>query len=135
MASIRKDIHVEAPPETAWDALRDFGAVHQRVAPGFVVDTQCDGSDRVVTFASGAVARERLVTLDDDHRRLVYTVVDGPLGAAHHQASVEVFGDDDGRHAGCRLVWVTDVLPDRLADPIEGMMEQGAAAIARALQR
>jgi hypothetical protein len=132
MASIRKEITVRAEPATAWDALRDFGAVHERVAPGFVVESRCEGPDRIVTFASGAQARERLVTLDDERRRVVYTVVDGPLGAAHHQASVEVLEDDDGS-GGCRLIWITDVLPDRLAAPIDGMMEQGAAAIVRAL--
>jgi Polyketide cyclase / dehydrase and lipid transport len=86
MASIRKDIVVGAPAQLAWEALRDFGAVHQRVAPGFVVDAALDGRDRVVTFASGAQARERLVAVDDERRRLVYTVVEGPLGAVHHHA-------------------------------------------------
>lgn len=132
MASIRKEIHVRVAPADAWEALRDFGAVHERVAPGFVVDARCDGTDRVVTFASGGQARERLVSVDDEYRRLVYTVVDGPLGAAHHQASVEVL-DGPEWSGGCRLVWITDVLPDRLARAIDGMMEKGAAAIAGAL--
>lgn len=39
MASIRKEIHVDARPEKIWDALRDVGALHERVVPGFVVDT------------------------------------------------------------------------------------------------
>lgn len=132
MASIRKDIQVGAAPRDAWDALRDYGAVHERVAPGFVTDVGLDGDDRIVTFANGAVARERLVTVDDERRRLVYTVVDGPLGSTHHQATVEVLDAVEGS-AGCRLAWTTDVLPDHLAPVIDGMMEQGAAAIARAL--
>jgi len=119
MASIRKDIHVGAQPSEAWDALRDYGAVHERVAPGFVTGTQLDGADRIVTFAAGAVVRERLVTLDDDRRRLVYSAVDGPLGLSHHQASVEVLDADDGS-LGCRLVWTIDVLPDEAAAVIEG---------------
>ncbi len=134
MASVRKEISVGAVPADAWDALRDFGAVHERVAPGFVLDARVDGRDRVVTFAGGAQARERLVSADDDRRRLVYTVVDGPLGAAHHQASVEVLEPADGM-GGSRLVWITDVLPDGLAHSIDGMMERGAAAIAGALDR
>jgi hypothetical protein len=134
MASIRKDITVAAAPAAAWDALRDFGAVHERVAPGFVVDSRRDGADRIVTFASGTRARERLVALDDDRRRVVYTVIDGPLGADHHLASVQVLDAGDGS-GGSRLVWITDVLPDRLAAPIDRMMEQGAVAIARALDR
>lgn len=132
MASIRRDIQVGTAAQDAWDALRDYGAVHERVAPGFVTDVVLDGDDRIVTFANGAVARERLVTVDDEHRRLVYTVVDGPLGATHHQASVEVL-DAAEVSAGCRLVWTTDVLPDHLAPMIDGMMEKGGAAIARAL--
>jgi len=48
--------------------------------------------------------------VDDVNRRLVYTVVDGPLGAKHHQASVEVHADPaDPAHS--RVVWVTDVAP------------------------
>ena len=132
MTSIHKDIQLGTTPEKAWDALRDYGAVHQRVAPGFVTDAVLDGDDRIVTFVNGAVARERLVTVDDERRRLVYTVVDGPLGATHHQASVEVLDStEDG--TGCRLAWTTDVLPDDLGPVIDGMMEHGAAAIARAL--
>ena len=52
------------------------------------------------------------------------------LGATHHQASVEVHEVLDG---GCRLVWTTDVLPDDLAPLIDGLMDQGAVAIARTL--
>ena len=132
MASIHKHISVDLPARDAWDALRDYGAVHERVVPGFVVDTRLEGDDRVVTFASGARARERLVTLDDERRRLVYTVVDGPLGATHHQASVEVVDGDGG--AACTILWTTDVLPDRLAPAIDGLMDQGAAAMARTLR-
>ncbi len=133
MASIRKDFQVGAAPGVAWDALRDFGAVHQRVAPGFVTHTLMDGCDRIVTFVTGSVARERLVTIDDEHRRLVYSVVDSPLGAVHHQAAVEVIDAANGS-GGCRLVWTTDVLPDDLAPVIDGLMVQGVAAIERALR-
>src|SRR5580692_3558149 len=120
MASIRKDIQVGASAADAWQALRDYGAVHERVAPGFVVDTRLEGGDRVVTFVTGSTARERLVTMDDQRRRLVYTVVEGPLGALHHQASVEVLEVTDGS-AGCSLVWITDVLPDELAPVLAGL--------------
>lgn len=106
--------------------------MHARVAPGFVVATTLDGDDRIVTFANGAQAREKLVTCDDVQRRLVYAVVESGLGATHHQAAVEVH--DDGRPgAGCRLVWTTDVLPDDLAGVLDQSMDAGAAAITRAL--
>src|SRR5262245_25124269 len=131
MASIRKVIPVGASPEAAWDALADFQAVHERVAPGFVTGSRPEGEDRIVTFAPGGEAQERLVTADAAGRRLVYTVVRGPLGATHHPASVEVH--DIPGEGGSRLVWTTDVLPDALGPVIDGLMDQGAVAIARTL--
>jgi hypothetical protein len=130
MASIRKEIRIGADPATAWDAIRDFANVHERVAAGFVTATRLEGDERIVTFVTGTQARERLVDIDDDRRRLVYSVVESPLGLSHHQATVEVL---DGRDGGSRLLWTSDVLPDRLAPTIDAMMAQGASAIARTL--
>ena len=125
MASIIKEFHVDAAADAAWDALRDFGHVHERVARGFVTDTATDGDDRIVTFANGAVARERLVAADDEHRRLVYSVTESSFALTHHQASVEVVPNGEGS----TLRWITDVLPDAAAGPIGQMMDAGALAI------
>ena len=65
MASIHKEILIDASPDHVWDALRDFGALHTRLVPGFVTDTKLDGDARIVTFANGTVAREILVDCDD----------------------------------------------------------------------
>ncbi len=132
MASICKEFNVGTDPTTVWDALRDFGAVHQRVAAGFVTNSVADGNDRVVTFVNGAVVRERLIAADDDLRRLVYSVVESSFGLTHHQAAVEVTDDSEG---GLRVAWITDVLPDEAAAPIDAMMAAGAAAIAATLAR
>ncbi|HET6950737.1 MAG TPA: SRPBCC family protein [Acidimicrobiales bacterium] len=131
MASVRKDIDVGVAPQDVWAALRDFGAVHERVAPGFVTATDLHGDDRIVTFVSGAVVRERLVSADDRRRRLVYRVVESALGLTHHQASVEVVDPGPGA-TGCRVVWTTDLQPDDLAPVVSELMEHGAVAIARA---
>ncbi len=40
MASIHKDIPLDARPDDVWAAVRDFGAVHRRLVPGFVLDTR-----------------------------------------------------------------------------------------------
>jgi uncharacterized protein YndB with AHSA1/START domain len=130
MASIRKEILINASPERIWGALRDFGAVHERVAPGFVTDARLEGDTRVVTFSSGAVAREQLVGIDDEARRLVYSVVESPLGLTHHNASAQVFSAGQGRS---RFVWVADLLPDELAATVDGLMEQGAIAMKQRL--
>jgi carbon monoxide dehydrogenase subunit G len=108
LASIRKEIEIDADPDQVWAALRDFGAVHERLVPGFVVDARLDGDDRIVTFFNGSVLREVLIDLDDDARRLVWSIVDGPY--THHNGSAQVFASDEDR---TRFVWVTDLCPTR----------------------
>ena len=109
MASIHKEIRIDARPEDVWDAIRDVGAIHRRLAPGFVVDTKLDGDARIVTFGNGMVVRELIVDIDDAARRLVWSVVGGPM--THHNASLQVFADGDGRS---RVVWIADLLPNDL---------------------
>jgi carbon monoxide dehydrogenase subunit G len=132
MASIRKETSIDAPPEDVWAALRDFGAVHERLVPGFVTATRLEEGDvRVVTFFNGVVAREMLVGVDDRARRLAYSVVEGPLGCTHHNASAEVLTEDNGRS---RFVWTADVLPDDVAAPMSELMERGIGVIKRTLE-
>ena len=129
-ASIYKEIIIDAHPDDVWDALRDFGAVHTRLAPGFVLDTKLDGDARIVTFANGSVARETLVDCDDKRRRLVYAIASERL--KQHSASAQVFAESDGR---TRFVWITDVLPNEIAPYIDAQMDQGALAMQKALAR
>lgn len=100
MATIRNEFSVSVSAERAWHAVHDFGALHKRLVPGFATAAHLDGIDRVVTFFNGTVLRERLVTLDEERRRLVWSIVDGAY--SHHNGAVEVFAEDDG---SCRLVW------------------------------
>jgi hypothetical protein len=130
MASIYKDIPLDARPEDVWAAVRDYGAVHRRVAPGFVTDCKLDGDSRIVTFANGNVAQERLVTTDDARMRLVYAVVSPRV--KQHSASIQVFADGEGRS---RMVWIADVLPNEIGDYIDGQMEVGAAAMQKQFRR
>ena len=106
MASIRKEIVIDASAECVWDALRDWGGLHVRLVPGFATDARLDGEDRIVTFANGSVLRERLVDLDDDARRLVWSVVEEPY--THHNAAAQVFADGADRSV---FVWIADLLP------------------------
>jgi uncharacterized protein YndB with AHSA1/START domain len=131
MASICKKILIDAPADQVWDALRDFGALHERLVPGFVVAAEMRGDVRVITFFNGSVAQERLVGTDDEARRLAYTVIDGPLGATHHNASAQVVEEEHGRS---RFVWVTDVLPDELDAAVSGLMDRGLATIKETLE-
>jgi Polyketide cyclase / dehydrase and lipid transport len=129
MASIRTEILIDARPEDVWDALRDWGAVHQRLVRGFVTDARLDGSDRIVTFFDGSVAREVLVDLGDDARRLVWSVVDGPF--THHNASAQVLAEAEDR---TRFVWIADLLPGDLAPHVAALMGRGTNAVKETLE-
>jgi carbon monoxide dehydrogenase subunit G len=129
MASITKEIRVNAPVARVWDAVRDVGAIHERLVPGFVTDCRMDGDDaRVVTFGNGMTVRELIVDLDDEKRRLVWSARGGRL--THHNAALQVMADGDAT----RIVWTADLLPNEMKGAIEGMIEQGIAAIKRALE-
>ena len=91
MATIRKELTLNASPAEVWDVIRDVGAVHRRLAPGFVTDTRLEEGARVVTFANGVVARELIVSVEEDVQRLVWSVVGGRAGTAR---------DDRGGLAG-----------------------------------
>jgi hypothetical protein len=129
MASIRREILIESRSEEVWAAVRDFGAVHERLVPGFVVDCRLEGDTRILTFADGMVARELLVDIDEETRRLVYTVVQGR--PTHFNGSVQIFVEDGDRS---RLVWTVDILPNDLAGIIASRMEHGIAVIKQTLE-
>jgi len=131
MASIRKEILIEAAPEDVWAAVRDVGAVHERLAPGFVIDTRLEEGARVVTFANGLVARELIVDVDDEARRLVWAVV-GSSRLTHHNASMQVVADREGRS---RVIWVADLLPNEVARDIGALIEQGLAVMKKTLEK
>ncbi|WP_315813550.1 SRPBCC family protein [Bradyrhizobium sp. SZCCHNR2028] len=128
MASIQKDIPIAAPAAAVWDAVRDFGAVHTRLAPGFVTDTKLDGDVRIVSFANGSVVREQLVDCNDERRRLVYAIKNERI--TQHSASFQIVPEGEAR---CRVIWTTDVLPHEIAPYIEQQMALGARAMQDAL--
>lgn len=132
MATVIREIDIDAPAAGCWDALRDFGALDQRLATGFVTGTRMVSErDREVTFFTGAVARERLIGIDDEAMRLAYSVIEGPIGSTHHNTSAQIVPDGAGR---CRFVWITDVLPDELSDRTAGFVEAGLKAIKARLE-
>jgi hypothetical protein len=131
MATICKELQLNAEANAVWSALADFQNVHTRLAPGFVTNSKPDGDNaRIITFANGSVVKETLVTMDEKHRRLAYVVTSERI--AHHNASAEIvpYGPDR-----CRFIWTTDVLPDTIAPYIEAQMSEGAKAIKMALER
>jgi hypothetical protein len=131
LASVVRDIVIDAPADYCWDAVRAFDALHVRLAPGFVTAlTMAGDRQRRITFFTGAIATETLVGIDDKIMRLAYKVDDGPMRATHYNASVQVIPHGAGQ---CRFVWVVDILPDELAGRTAEAMDAGLRAISAAL--
>lgn len=129
MASIRREILVAVDGARAWSALRDVGALHTRLVRGFVTDCTLEGDLRVVTFANGVVAKERIVDVDDAGQRVAWTAAGGRL--THHNASAQVFAEG-AKH--CRIVWIADLLPHEMAPAIAEMIGHGLAAMKTTLE-
>lgn len=130
MASIVKEVTIDSSAASVWDAVRDFGAVHTRLAPGFVTAAKMDGPDRLVTFVSGNTVREVLIDSDDAKKRLAYSIVNERF--KHHSASVQITEEGPNR---CRFVWTADMLPNELAAFIDSQMDLGMIAMKKNLER
>ncbi|MEO8375040.1 MAG: SRPBCC family protein [Sphingomonas bacterium] len=131
MPAIHHQIHIERPPEFVWDAVRDVGALHSRLVPGFVTATEMlDGvatPTRRVTFANGAVADEVIVDNDDERRRLAWSI----KSVEHHNGVMTVL-DAEG---GSLVTWTADVLPAELAERFSPMMAKGLSTMKAHLER
>jgi hypothetical protein len=131
MASIILDIPIAVPAGTAWAVIGDWAAGPSRMAPGWVSGISIEDDHRVVTFANGAVFRERLIGVDATARRLAYAITGDAVQPEHHNASMQIFPDGP---TSCRLSWIQDVLPDALAARLETGMTTSAQIIKSTLE-
>lgn len=129
MATLHKEISIDARPEDVWAAVRDIGALHTRLVPGFVVDTRLEPDVRVVTFANGLVVREPIISLDDERRRLAWSAIGGTT--THYNAVMQVSAEG----VATRVAWTIDFLPHDKAPAIEGMVSQGLLVMKKTLER
>ena len=129
MASIHKEIEIERSKEFVWDAVRDVGAIHKRLVPGFVVDCKLEGDSRVVTFANGTVVREFIVDVDDQKLRHSWSAQGKPF--THYNASVQIFSEGSNK---CRVVWIADLLPNEIAETVSQMIQQGLNTMKQTLE-
>src|SRR5215467_881820 len=128
MASIRKEISTRASLNTVWAALRDIGALHTRLVPGFVVDTRLEPGARLVTFGNGTVVRELIVDVNDETKRVAWSARSEQL--MHHNASAQVVAGEGGH---TRVIWIADLLPNEVAGVLGQMMEEGIGVMKKTL--
>ena len=130
MATIIKEIEINRSKETVWDAIRDVGNIHKRLVVGFVTDCKLEGDWRSITFANGMTLRELIVNVDDKICRHSWSARSEMLN--HHNASVQVFSEGPEK---CRVIWIADLMPNEVAGPMEGMIQQGLNAMKQTLEK
>jgi len=104
------------------------GALHTRLVPGFITDTRLEGNSRVVTFGNGQTAREDIVSVDEERKRVAWAIV----GQQFHHYSGAARVEEDGR--GSRFIWTADLLPDELAGKVDSMMSAGIGIVKATLE-
>ena len=131
MASVIREIIIEATPDVVWSAVGDFADGPLRMSPGvFVACHLAEPDVRTLTFADGTVASERLIARDKDARRIVWGWV-GDDRVDHDNTSMQVFSEGEARS---RLVWIHDTLPAELTDWLATAMDQLAPVFQEALR-
>jgi hypothetical protein len=132
MAFVKKEIVIEVGAQRVWEVIGDFADGPVRMAPGFVTAGVLEEPDaRVVTFVDGTVVRERLVEIDDQACRLVYSVVGGSMQPESDTAIMQVVADGDDRS---RFVWSHQVQPDSLAEAMGAGMDRGMSLLKQTLE-
>lgn len=128
MASIYRDAVIDVSADVAWAALRNVDAV-DRPFTGVLTGCTLEDDVRTVTFANGMVARERIVTVDDAHRRVVYSALNEAF--VHHSSSMRIVPKGERQ---CLFIWISDVLPEQAAERITPLVDAGCQAIKKNLE-
>jgi hypothetical protein len=124
MASIHEERVVGVSAAKAWSALSRVADAQKLFAP-VLVGSELDGDIRTVHFANGMVARERILDVDHEQRRVAYSALDAP-GITYHHASMQIMDTGPGR---CLFVWITDFLPSDVRGNLEPLIKQGSNAL------
>jgi hypothetical protein len=123
MASILKEIAVNASAAAAWSKVADAGGVDKLVS--MISACRLEGDKRYCTMVDGSEIVEQVIAVDHANRRLSYTITEGPLPFEFHCGSMQVH--EAG--SGARLVWTFDFKPDALADFVRPILDQASESI------
>lgn len=101
MPQVTQSITVAAVPDDVWKIVGDVGNVHTWIPP--ITATRMDGDLRIVTFADGGEARERIDSRTDKRHTYTYTYIDGPIPLDEYTSTITVSAHPDG--AGSIITW------------------------------
>ncbi|MTD53169.1 SRPBCC family protein [Amycolatopsis pithecellobii] len=127
MHSVTRSITLPAPAAEVWQLVGDFSAI-ARWMPGIDRLTvrgpaNEPGTERVA-HSGGTDFLERLVSVDDTSRTMVYTIPAPPFPVSGHRATLTATAND---LTGCTVTWAAtfDADPAVVAD-VDKAMGDGA---------
>jgi carbon monoxide dehydrogenase subunit G len=128
MASGKAEISITRSPDDVWKLVREFGGLAEWM-PG-IDGCSLDGDVRTLD-TMGIQIKEQLRSLDDDARRISYSVVESPMGNLEsHLATISVDPEGEGAH----LTWTVAVVPDELLPLFQGVYESSVVEIKKRLE-
>jgi len=127
MATLFLTSQLPVSVDHAWHRVAAVDQVHD-ILP-LVTSCTVDGDQRACLLANGAQLKEEIISIDNDLKRIAYTVIDSPFGLEYHAASMQIVADGQG----ARIIWITDFKPDQLKDALTPMLEQMFAQMSERL--
>jgi len=121
MATIYREFEIGATPDAAWKALRDVGRIDELIT--FLGEVTVEGDQRTCALGDQGTLDELIVSVDDERRRIAYSIRESPFNFQHHNASMQVLPNGG---SGSRFIWTTDIKPD---DAVPALSEALDAAV------
>jgi len=130
MTAVREEGQLGAAIDEVWKVVGDFGGFVE--AMGVPVEVSGDGIGATRTIALGpSPTVERLEELDNDAKRLVYSMLEGPLPLENYVATMQLSAVDGGH---TRLEWSSTFDPGAMAEgdaiqAVSGIYKGGIAGL------
>ena len=125
MPKINVEDTIDAPADAAWSKIAEFGGL-EKWAPGVsecTVEGNGVGAVRRLSMGGMTIA-ERLESIDDEARKLSYSIVEGPMPTENYLAEIEITPAGDSR---CAIRWSASF-------DAPGLEEDAANGIAQGVQ-
>ena len=117
MATVHREIPIDSTVDDAWKKLSNVGGINGMLS--ILSGASIDGDKRVCELEGGGTLEELIVSVDDDQRRVAYSITESPFNFEFHAASMRVIANGDT----ATFVWTTDLKPDEAADQFRGLIE------------
>lgn len=119
MTSVREEGELGAAIDEVWKIVGDFAGFVEAMGIPVEVSGEGVGSTRTITMG-GSATIERLETLDNDAKRLQYSLLQGPLPVENYLSTMQLSPIDEGR---TRLEWSSEFEPAGIseADAVEAI--------------